>query len=396
MSLILDALRRRSRPSEPGPAANQTRQTDAVLATLGYTRKPSRFDKRFALNRYVLFALVLALLLGGIWGGRLWYTTSGGRPAPDAVRLPQVQRPPSRELAVPSPAAGAPASGPLAAAPLGPEAAPAPRSGVPDAPESSAAAAPASAGTAGGPPRTSVPAGAAASAGGPPPLTMRSSRIEVPSSAPPPPPVAAMDGRVRALQGASTATRDHFRLALYFHQAGDFDNALLHYRALLEENEFNAEAHNNLGLLYQERGLASEAIEQFQRAIIIDPPYVKAHNNLGVAYLRAGRHDAAAAEFRAALAADARNVESLTNLAVVMLETERAEDAATLLREALAIDPKHAASHYNLALILERRGEIQAAIQHYRRFIDNSGSDQAALAGEARRRAAALSEKIGP
>ena len=86
-------------------------------------------------------------------------------------------------------------------------------------------------------------------------------------------------------------------------------------------------------------------------------------------------------------------MESLTNLAVVMLETDRAEEAATLLRQALALDPRHAASHYNLALILERRGEVQAAIQHYRSFIDNSGSDQAVLAGEARRRVAALSEK---
>jgi len=40
--------------------------------------------------------------------------------------------------------------------------------------------------------------------------------------------------------------------------------------------------HNNLGLLYQDRGETDEAVKQFQRAITIDPRYVKAHNNLGV------------------------------------------------------------------------------------------------------------------
>ena len=105
-------------------------------------------------------------------------------------------------------------------------------------------------------------------------------------------------------------------LALYYQRIGDFDNALAHYRALLEQNDASAEVHNNLGLLYEDHGQRDDAVKQFQRAIAIDPKYVKAHNNLGVSLMRANQTAAAAAEFRVALAADPRNVESLVNLAL--------------------------------------------------------------------------------
>jgi len=64
---------------------------------------------------------------------------------------------------------------------------------------------------------------------------------------------------------------DHFGLALYHQSVGDFDNAIAHYRALLEQSDGSAEVHNNLGLLYEEHGQRDDAMKQFQRAIAIDP-----------------------------------------------------------------------------------------------------------------------------
>ncbi len=64
---------------------------------------------------------------------------------------------------------------------------------------------------------------------------------------------------------------------------------MTHYRAVLQSNELNARAHNNLGLLYRDKGLLDEAVRHFQRALLIDPRYVTARNNLGVALLGLGR-----------------------------------------------------------------------------------------------------------
>ena len=132
----------------------------------------------------------------------------------------------------------------------------------------------------------------------------------------------------------------------------------------------SAEVHNNLGLLYQDQGQLDDAIEGVSagdRASI--PSTSRAHNNLGVALMRVGPLDGAAAEFRVALAADPRNVESLVNLALAQKAAGRAADARDLLRRAVGIDPRNAGAHYNLAVVADEAGDAAMAVEHYRAFL---------------------------
>ena len=46
------------------------------------------------------------------------------------------------------------------------------------------------------------------------------------------------------------STRDDYQLALYYQRTGDFEQALVHYKAALQRDELNLQAHNNLGNLY--------------------------------------------------------------------------------------------------------------------------------------------------
>jgi hypothetical protein len=45
-------------------------------------------------------------------------------------------------------------------------------------------------------------------------------------------------------------------------RVGDYDKALAQYRQLLEQNDSSAEVHNNLGLLYQDRGQNDDAVQE--------------------------------------------------------------------------------------------------------------------------------------
>jgi tetratricopeptide (TPR) repeat protein len=97
---------------------------------------------------------------------------------------------------------------------------------------------------------------------------------------------------------------DPFQLALYHQRAGDFEQALVSYKALLQRDEMNIEAHNNLGYLYLGKGLLDEAAREFQRVIAIEPKYVTAHVNLSATFYKLERFGAAAAQAREALALD--------------------------------------------------------------------------------------------
>jgi Tfp pilus assembly protein PilF len=187
---------------------------------------------------------------------------------------------------------------------------------------------------------------------------------------------------------------DDFQLGLYYHRSGDFEQALLHYRAALQRDEMNVEAHNNLGHLYLGKGLFDEAAREFQRVIAIDPKYITAHVNLSAAYLSLGQFDAAAAEARAALRIEGRNPDAMVNLSLAQNAAGQAGDAQGSLRRALEIDPHNAAAHYNLARQFEAAGDVSGAIDHYRQFIQYAGTEQTAFAADVRTRLAALAARI--
>jgi tetratricopeptide (TPR) repeat protein len=94
-------------------------------------------------------------------------------------------------------------------------------------------------------------------------------------------PDAPTDGAA-STAGTLVSENDHFQLAIYYQKIGDFENSLLHYRAVLQRNDLNAEAHHNLGVLYRDKGLSEEARKEFDRAVAINERYVKAHYNLAL------------------------------------------------------------------------------------------------------------------
>jgi tetratricopeptide (TPR) repeat protein len=220
---------------------------------------------------------------------------------------------------------------------------------------------------------------------------------------PPAPPVPAVDTHpVRvpsrpapAVRTASITTTeaDDFNLAVYHQRAGDFDTALLKYRAVLQRNERNAQARNNVGLLYLDKGLLEDAVRELRRALTIDPAYSRARTNLGVALMRQHQLDAAASEFGVVLAQDPRDVDALVNLALVERAGEHDERAKDLLIRALSVAPRNAWAHYNLAVVFDHSGEVARAVEHYRAFLDNAGPDVSARAPDVRARLDALTRR---
>lgn len=206
----------------------------------------------------------------------------------------------------------------------------------------------------------------------------------------PPAPLPVTRAEPAAPRSAAEPAND-LDLALYYHRAGDFENALQHYRALLQKNELNAQAHNNLGLLYQEKKLYEESARELQRAILIEPRSVRAHNNYGVTLLLQGKPDEAAAMFRSALKLEPRNVDAFVNLALAQRDGGQPEVAMETLLDALTIAPRSAAVHYNLALLYDRANERARAVEHYRRFLENAGTEHASRAPAVRSRIDALS-----
>ena len=164
------------------------------------------------------------------------------------------------------------------------------------------------------------------------------------------------------------------------------------YRRAIELRPTLAEAHNNLGSALHALGRTDEAIASFHRAVDVRPDYAAARDNLARAvapvpegfdsaaldaalsdaerHAAAGRPaDAAAAYRRATMAAPGAAVAWL-NLSVASANGGDPDAAAVAAGRALALRPDDPALLNHLASVEKDRGNVSAAVRHYRRSLD--------------------------
>jgi Tfp pilus assembly protein PilF len=193
-------------------------------------------------------------------------------------------------------------------------------------------------------------------------------------------------------QPVTSSADSDFDLALRYHRAGDFEHARQHYLALLQRNELDAQAHNNLGLLYQQKGLLQDSARELHRAVALEPGNAGTHNNYGVTLLMQGRKDEAVAEFQSALTMEPGNLDARINLALAERSSGRIDVAKENLLDVLNRAPANAPAHYNLAQLYDQTNEPARAVEHYRLFLEHAGTEHADRAAPVRARIAALSK----
>ena len=86
------------------------------------------------------------------------------------------------------------------------------------------------------------------------------------------------------------------------------------YTKAIALNPDDADAYNNRGFAYKQKGAVDRAIADFDKAIALNPKHVKAYNNRGNTYEQKGEVDCAIADFRKALAIDPSRSTSRDNL----------------------------------------------------------------------------------
>ncbi|RYX99604.1 tetratricopeptide repeat protein, partial [bacterium] len=74
---------------------------------------------------------------------------------------------------------------------------------------------------------------------------------------------------------------------------------VLMYKSALAINP-DTSIHNNLGVAYYMSGKNDLAIEEYKKAIQLNPVHIDAHNNLGIAYESIGKKDEALSEYKKA------------------------------------------------------------------------------------------------
>ncbi len=174
----------------------------------------------------------------------------------------------------------------------------------------------------------------------------------------------------------------HFNLALYYQpeSAGSFsgtgrvDQAVTHYRRVLELEPRHVRAMNNLGILLARQLKNDEALDCFKRAVEQQPTYFEAWMNLGQFYDQRGDNSRAVVAFGRALECQSEDQHALQWLASSLMRAGN-DEAAIRRYEQLKGLKDHAADK-PLILLYAKHMRWDDLKRNALRMIQNNHADE--------------------
>ncbi len=134
--------------------------------------------------------------------------------------------------------------------------------------------------------------------------------------------------------------------------------------ALLIKPDY-AEAHHNMGVVFQTQGKPDEAVAACNKALLIKPDYAEAHNNIGNALRDQDKLEEAIAAYHKALLIKPDYAAVHYNMGVVFHIQDKLEEAIAANNKALLIDPDYVEANSNIGIALQTQGKIEEAIVAY-------------------------------
>ena len=113
-----------------------------------------------------------------------------------------------------------------------------------------------------------------------------------------------------------------------------------------------------------------DAVPFYERALKYSPQNDKIHNNLGLVYRQKGNIGKAEALYKKAIELNPRNVNAYNNLANLYQAIGNDEEAIDLYKKAIEINSNYAMAYYNLGLVYYNMGNKEEAKESYKKAIE--------------------------
>lgn len=159
--------------------------------------------------------------------------------------------------------------------------------------------------------------------------------------------------------------------------AGELQQALALYNAVLEIDPDHVQAHVGLIAVHGMLGNERQAVLHFERATARNPDIAEAHYNLGLLRHHARDFKAAAAAFSKALEINPMDAQAHGNLGVSLEQLERGVEAEKHFRLALTHDPADSTANFHMGRRLAERGRYREALPYLEKALESEGGQPA-------------------
>ena len=160
-----------------------------------------------------------------------------------------------------------------------------------------------------------------------------------------------------------------FDLAVALFNQGSLNEAMAHFRILVEADPDDARYQSAFGSALLLKGQLDEAIKHLQTALLLDPRSLESHNDLAIALRRKGDVQAAIAQYRKALAVDPEYADAHFNLGGALADTGQTTDAMEHYRAAVRLRPDNAYYRNVLGIEYGKQGDREKAIEQFQEAV---------------------------
>lgn len=176
-------------------------------------------------------------------------------------------------------------------------------------------------------------------------------------------------GGMERIDAPATEFYRAFNIAIESMKANRFDQAVENWRKALEMNPEDGQAHFNLGYSLNETGQPAEAMAEYRKASELSPDNPIVLANYALALAQSGNLDEAIVNYRKSLALNAGNPAVEADLGVALFDRGQAAEGVEHLRHAVGLDPEFAEGRNKLGFILAKTGQVDEAVTHLEKAV---------------------------
>lgn len=161
-----------------------------------------------------------------------------------------------------------------------------------------------------------------------------------------------------------------YNLGVAYRHLGNDRQAIENYDKAIKINPNYVEARTNRGLVYAALGNDKQAISDFDKAIEINPTYAEAYYNRGISFRRLGNGRQAIGDFDKAIELKPKYAEAYNSRGVVYAALGSDRQAIGDYDHAIEINPKYAEAYYNHGNSDLHLGNYREALGDYDKAIE--------------------------
>ena len=184
---------------------------------------------------------------------------------------------------------------------------------------------------------------------------------------------ASADERKKA-EARIAAVKANFEAGVQASNAGNFDEAIAKFNAVLAEAPKCVECYTNIAAVHMRKKEYDQAEAVYKKAIEIDPSSYQAYSGLANLYNTQKKFDQAAeasaqAQKLGAAAPGGASASSVFNQGVIAWNASKIADAKKAFEEAVKLDPKLADAHYWLGMANLNEGKMPDAAKSFEEYL---------------------------